>query len=262
MVSKPTSIGGLGFGMKWDMGWMHDSLTYFAREPVFRKYHQNDITFRSIYQFHENFVLSLSHDEVVHGKGSLLSKMPGDDYQKVSNLRCLYAYMYAQTGKKLLFMGGEYGQWEEWRHDHSLNWHQLHHAPHHQISACVSALNRVYRDEKALYELDFDPRGFEWVDASDYEGSVLSFLRKSEDGSETVLCAFNFTPVLREGYRIGVPEKGIWHEIFNSDESRFGGGNNLNGERKARKGKVHGRPHFLELTLPPLGATFLKWKSE
>ncbi len=261
MVSKPTCIGGLGFGMKWDMGWMHDTLEYFRKEPVFRKYHQNDITFRSIYQFHENFVLSLSHDEVVHGKGSLMGKMPGDDWQKFANMRCMLSYMYAQTGKKLLFMGADYGQWEEWRHDHSLNWHQLDYEPHQQINRLMRDLNAVYRDERAMHELDFDYRGFEWVDASDYESSILSFLRKSENEDELVLCAFNFTPVYREGYHIGVPKPGAWQEIINSDNELYGGGNNLNGVKEAQEGEVHGRPYYLDLTLPPLGATLLKWKN-
>ncbi|NCC20862.1 MAG: 1,4-alpha-glucan branching protein GlgB [Alphaproteobacteria bacterium] len=262
MVSKPTSIGGLGFGMKWDMGWMHDTLEYFRKEPIHRKYHQNDITFRSIYQFHENFVLSLSHDEVVHGKGSLMEKMPGDDWQRFANLRCLYAYMYAQSGKKLLFMGGDYGQWEEWKHDQSLNWHQLDYAPHQQIQRCMQDLNAVYRDERAMHELDFESRGFEWIDASDYESSVLSFVRKPIGGQEMILCAFNFTPVLREGYRIGAPMPGEWVEIFNSDSENYGGGDNLNGIKETSIGEHHGRPQYLDLTLPPLGATFLKWKSE
>ncbi len=262
MVSRPTFIGGLGFGMKWDMGWMHDTLKYFSKEPIHRKFHQNDITFRCIYQFHENFILSLSHDEVTHGKGSLMGKMPGDDWQRFANMRSLFSYMFAQPGKKLLFMGADYGQWEEWKHDHSLNWHQLEYEVHQQINRLYRDLNAVYRDQKAMHELDFDHRGYEWVDASDYESSVLSFLRKDLSGDELILCAFNFTPVLRENYRIGVPRAGIWQEIFNSDRTEYGGGNHLNGDKNTIPEECHGRPQHVELTLPPLGATYLKWKKE
>ncbi len=262
MVSRPTFIGGLGFGMKWNMGWMHDTLKYFSLEPIFRKYHQNDITFRCIYQFQENFVLSLSHDEVTHGKGSLMGKMPGDDWQKFANMRALFSYMFAQPGKKLLFMGADYGQWEEWNHNQSLNWHQLDYEPHQQIQRLYRDLNGVYSNEKALHELDFDHRGFEWIDASDYESSVLSFIRKDLECDEMVICAFNFTPVLREGYRVGVPQAGLWGEIFNSDREEYGGGNHLNGEKHAIPGEVHGHPQFIDITLPPLGATYLKWKKE
>jgi 1,4-alpha-glucan branching enzyme len=262
MVSRPTSIGGLGFGMKWDMGWMHDTIEYFRKEPVFRKYHQNDITFRCLYQFHENFILSLSHDEVTHGKGSLMGKMPGDDWQRFANMRAMFSYMFAQTGKKLLFMGADYGQWEEWTHDHSLNWHQLEYEPHQQINRLYRDLNGVYRREKAMHELDFDQRGFQWVDASDYESSVLSFLRKDSSGEEIILCAFNFTPVTRENYHIGVPKAGIWQEIFNSDDEDYGGGDNLNGDKETVSEPHHGHEQHLSLTLPPLGGTYLKWMKE
>ncbi len=262
MVSRPTFIGGLGFGMKWDMGWMHDTLKYFSLEPVFRKYHQNDITFRCIYQFHENFILSLSHDEVTHGKGSLMGKMPGDDWQKFANMRALFSYMFAQPGKKLLFMGADYGQWEEWNHNQSLNWHQLEYEPHKNINRLYRDLNAVYVNEKALHELDFDHRGYEWIDASDYESSILSFVRKDLSGDEIVLCAFNFTPVPRKNYKIGVPQEGAWKEVFNSDREEYGGGGHLNGEKETIEEEVHGRPYCIDLTLPPLGATYLKWKKE
>lgn len=262
MVSKPTFIGGLGFGMKWDMGWMHDTLDYFNKEPIHRKYHQNDITFRCIYQFHENFILSLSHDEVTHGKGSLMSKMPGDDWQRFANMRTLFSYMFAQPGKKLLFMGADFGQWEEWRHDHSLNWHQLEFEPHQQINRLYSDLNKVYRDTTALHELDFDHRGYEWADASDYENSVLSFFRKGTDDDEIVLCAFNFTPVLRENYNIGVPKEGVWEEIFNSDREEYGGGGHVNGKKETFDEMCHGRDKTINITLPPLGATYMKWKKQ
>jgi 1,4-alpha-glucan branching enzyme len=178
MVSRPTYVGGLGFGIKWDMGWMHDTLQYISRDPVHRKYHHNDLTFRMLYAFTENFILPLSHDEVVHGKGSLLAKMPGDDWQKLANLRLLLGYMYAQSGKKLLFMGGELGQWQEWHHDRSLDWHLAQYQRHNQVQRWVEDLNRLYKNEPALYELDFEPAGFEWVDANDSEQSVISFIRR------------------------------------------------------------------------------------
>ena len=258
MVSRPTYVGGLGFGLKWDMGWMHDTLEYMHLEPIHRAYHHNQITFRQLYAFHENFVLPLSHDEVVHGKGSLLGRMSGDDWQKFANLRLLLAYMWAQPGKKLLFMGGEIAQWREWHHEESLDWHLLQYAPHEGVRRLVADLNRMYRSEPALFEHDCDPHGFEWVDCADWQGSVLSFLRKG-GGGDAVLVACNFTPVPRIGYRLGVPFGGTWRELLNSDGETYGGGGMGNfGGVAAEDIPTHGRPFSLNLTLPPLGAVFLK----
>jgi 1,4-alpha-glucan branching enzyme len=262
-VSRPTYAGGLGFGYKWDMGWMHDSLSYFAKEPVHRKFHQGELTFRMVYAWSESFTLPLSHDEVVHGKRSLLSKMPGDDWQKFANLRLLYGYMWAQPSKKLLFMGGEIGQWKEWSHESSLDWHLLEHESHQGISRWVSDLNRAYRDEPALHQLDCDPAGFEWVDTSDHENSVLSFLRKGKGGDEIVLAVCNFTPVPRHGYRLGVPRRGHWQELLNSDAPDYGGSGQGNlGGVDTTPTPLHGRPHSLTLTLPPLGMLLLKAPAE
>jgi 1,4-alpha-glucan branching enzyme len=259
MVSKPTYLGGLGFGMKWDMGWMHDTLSYMGQDPFFRRYHQNKLTFRMLYAFHENFVLPLSHDEVVYGKGSLLGKMPGDPWQKFANLRLLYGYMYAQAAKKLLFMGGEIGQWSEWAHDRSLDWDLLQHPMHSSLKRWVSDLNRVYRSEPALYEHDIDPAGFEWVDCNDAESSVISLLRKGATTQDLVLVVCNFTPVPRMNYRIGAPRGGYWQEILNSDATIYGGGGwgNLGGADAAPV-SLHGRTHSLTLTLPALSAVFFK----
>ena len=259
MVSRPNYVGGLGFGLKWDMGWMHDTLKYISLDPVYRKYHHNDLTFRMIYAWHENFVLPLSHDEVVHGKGSLLGKMPGDLWQKFANLRLLYGYMYAQPAKKLLFMGGEFGQWAEWSHESSLEWHLLQHDSHRQLQQWVSDLNRVYRAERALYELDCDAAGFEWIDGSDSQQSMLSFMRKSRGGDEIVVAIFNFTPVPRHNYRVGVPRDGHWQEILNSDAKSYGGADfgNLGGA-EAQEVSSHGRQYSLNLIIPPLGAVFFK----
>jgi 1,4-alpha-glucan branching enzyme len=259
-VSKPTYLGGLGFGLKWDMGWMHDTLKYFALDGIFRQYHQGDITFRSIYAFHENFVLSLSHDECVHGKGSLIDKMAGDEWQKFANLRTLFTYMYSQPGKKLMFMGSEFAQWREWNHDGSLDWHLAQYDRHHGMQQLVTDLNGLYKKEAAL-QLDCEERGFSWVDASDNAQSVLSYLRLSEDGNEVILCAFNFTPIVRQNYRIGVPEGGQWQEIFNSDATVYSGSGNINGGPVAAvENPCHGRPWSLNLTLPPLGGVLMKWK--
>ena len=259
MVSRPTYVGGLGFGYKWDMGWMHDTLSYMQHQPIHRQYHHNQLTFRSLYGFTENFVLPLSHDEVVHGKGSLIGKMPGDEWQKFANLRVLYGYMYGQSGKKLLFMGTEFGQIREWAHDTSLEWHVLQYRVHSGVQKWVEQLNRVYREEAGLHELDNDPAGFEWVDANDSGASVLSFLRKGKSAWDTVLVVCNFTPVPREKYVVGVPFDGYWRELLNSDAGEYGGSNVGNGGGvQAQDIPAHGRPHSLQLTLPPLSVLFLK----
>ncbi|HPC82593.1 MAG TPA: 1,4-alpha-glucan branching protein GlgB [Thermoanaerobaculaceae bacterium] len=259
MVSRPTYVGGLGFGLKWDMGWMHDTLSYFSRDPIFRTYHHNQLTFRQLYAFHENFVLPLSHDEVVHGKGSLLGKMPGDDWQRFANLRLLYAYMYGQPGKKLLFMGAELAQWREWRHDESLDWHLLQFAPHEGVRLLLADLNRLYRNTPALHELDCHSSGFEWVDCNDAYASVLSFLRRGRDEEELALVACNFTPVPRIGYQLGVPTGGFWREVLNTDAHEYGGsGMGNSGGVMATEGPAHGRPFALTVTLPPLAAVVFR----
>ena len=259
LVSRPTYVGGLGFGMKWDMGWMHDTLKYMSHEPVHRRFHHNDLTFRMIYAFNENFTLPLSHDEVVHGKGSLLGKMPGDSWQQFANLRLLYGYMYGMSGKKLLFMGAEFGQPDEWNHDISLPWHVLDEPEHATLSRWVGALNRFYVGERALHELDCDPDGFEWIDANDSDESILSFLRKSRTGNDMIAVVCNFTPVPRSNYRIGVPRAGHWRELLNSDAKEHGGSGQGNmGGVEATPVSIHGRAYSLNLTLPPLSAVFLK----
>ncbi len=263
MVSRPLYVGGLGFGLKWDMGWMHDTLSYMSRDPIHRKHHHNELTFRAMYASSENFVLPLSHDEVVHGKGSLLGKMPGDDWQKFANLRLLLGYTYAQPGKKLLFMGGEFGQWKEWNHDASLDWHLLEYAPHTGLQRWVEDLNRLYRSEPALYEQDCDGTGFEWIDCNDTEHSVLSFLRKGRSASESILVVCNFTPVPRYNYQVGVPRGGFWQELLNSDAGEYGGSQQGNlGGMEASPVSYHGHFHSLNLTLPPLAVVFLKSEGE
>jgi 1,4-alpha-glucan branching enzyme len=259
MVSRPTHLGGLGFGLKWDMGWMHDTLKYFSQDPIHRQYHHNKLTFRMLYSFQENFVLPLSHDEVVHGKGSLIGKMPGDEWQKFANLRLLYAYMFAQPGKKLLFMGDEFGQVSEWGHDRSLDWDVLQYPVHRGLMNWVEQLNRLYRNEPALHWFDNDPNGFEWIDCNDAPLSVVSLLRKGKPDEEPILIACNFTPVPRVGYLVGVPSGGYWRELLNSDGQEYGGSGMGNmGGAEALAEKTHGRPFSLRLTLPPLGALFLK----
>jgi len=257
MVSRPVYAGGLGFGFKWDMGWMHDTLQYFSNDPVFRKYHHQDVTFRMLYAFHENFVLPLSHDEVVYGKGSLLGKMPGDDWQRFANLRLLLGYMYAQPGKKLLFMGGEIGQWREWQHDGSLDWHLLENPQHVGVRRWVEDLNSFYRGAPGLHELDCDPSGFEWIDCCDADASVVSLLRKGRINNSEILVVCNFTPVPRLNYRIGVPRGGVWQERLNSDARDYGGSGvgNMGGVEAAPL-TCHGRRFSLSLALPPLSILF------
>jgi 1,4-alpha-glucan branching enzyme len=258
MVSRPTYVGGLGFGLKWDMGWMHDTLQYMCKEPVHRRYHQDKLTFRMLYAFHDNFVLPLSHDEVVYGKGSLLGKMSGDDWQKFANLRALYGYMYAQPAKKLLFMGGEFGQWREWSHDGSLDWDLVDYPLHSGVQQWIRDLNRLYRSEPALHELDCEPAGFEWIDCGDAESSVVSLIRKGKSTANLVLMVCNFTPVPRQEYRIGAPHGGFWREALNSDATEYGGsGMGNRGGVDADPWPQHGRPFSLALTLPPLSALFL-----
>jgi 1,4-alpha-glucan branching enzyme len=259
MVSRPVELGGLGFGLKWDMGWMHDTLAYFELDPIFRKYHHQRLTFRGLYAHHENFVLPLSHDEVVHGKRSLVGKTSGDDWQKRANLRLLYAYMTGVTGKKLLFMGGELGQWREWDHDSSLDWHLSELPEHAGIGRCLGDLNRLYRGRAALHERDCDPRGFAWIDCNDALQSTLSFLRFGKRAGDVVLVACNFTPVVRERYRLGVPRGGRWREVFNSDAGDYGGSGvgNLGGVEAVNE-SMHGHGQSIELVLPPLAAVFLE----
>ena len=259
MVSKPTSVGGLGFGMKWNMGWMHDTLKYFSNDSIYRKYHHDQLTFSIWYSFSENFVLPLSHDEVVHGKGALVGKMPGDERQRYANLRLLFGYMYGHPGKKLLFMGGEFGQWKEWNHDESLEWHGLQYTTHNGLRKWVRDLNHFYRIEPALYELDFSMNGFEWIDFYDWEDSVISFIRKGRHTNDIILVVCNFTPIPRYNYRVGVPRGGFWKEVLNSDSELYGGSNMGNsGGVEAAWVPSHGRSHSLFLTLPPLGVLFFK----
>jgi 1,4-alpha-glucan branching enzyme len=260
MVSRPTYVGGLGFGMKWDMGWMHDTLRYFALDSVHRKFHHNDLTFRGMYAFTENFVLPLSHDEVVHGKGSLIRKMPGDEWRRFANLRLLFAHMYAQPAKKLMFMGGEFGQWREWNHDAALDWNQLDSLPNATLQRWVEDLNKAYRDIPALHELDLSPEGFEWIDCCDTENSIVVLMRKSRSQPELpVVIALNFTPMTRYNYQIGVPYGGRWAEVLNSDAVIYGGSGqgNMGGVDTAPI-PLHGRKWSVTLTLPPLGAVFLR----
>ena len=254
MVSRPASIGGLGFGMKWNMGWMHDTLKYFSENPVFRRYHQDRISFSMVYAFNENFVLPLSHDEVVHGKGSLVGKMPGDSWQQFANLRCLLGYMWTHPGKKLLFMGGEFGQRREWQHEEKLEWWVLQHGEHEGARIWVRDLNGYYRSAPALYERDFSAEGFEWIDCSDAQSSVIAFLRKPAASGPIVMVACNFTPVARENYRLGLPRPGQWREVLNSDAGIYGGSGVGNaGGIQAVEHASHGRPYSATLMLPPLG---------
>ncbi len=260
-VSRPTSLGGLGFGLKWNMGWMHDTLKYFSKDAIYRKYHHNDLTFSMLYAYTENFVLSISHDEVVHGKRSLLDKMPGDQWQKFANLRLFLSYMFAHPGKKLLFMGCDFGQWNEWQFERGLDWHLTEYGPHQGIQQLMRDLNRIYKRLPAFYKYDFDPRGFEWVYCDDWQSSVVTFVRRTEDPDDMVAVSCNFTPVPRQPYRVGIPQPGFWREIFNSDAAVYGGGSigNLGGVWSEAT-PMHGRPNSLNLTIPPLGAVFLKYE--
>ncbi len=259
MTSRPAASGGLGFGYKWDLGWMNDTLQYLTLDPAHRKYHHNELTFRMLYAFTENFVMPLSHDEVVHGKGSLIGRMPGDEWQRFANLRLLYGYLYGQPGKKLLFMGGEFGQTSEWRHEDSLEWHLMQQPLHSGMSQWVADLNRLYRHEPALHQLDCVPSGFEWIAADDWEASVISHLRKAASGEGTYLLVYNFTPVPRYNYRIGVPSGGTWTEMANSDSEYYGGSGLGNlGLVEAQASPAHSREWSVNLTLPPLACLFLK----
>ncbi len=258
-VSKPTYLGGLGFSMKWNMGWMNDTLEYFSKDPVHRKYHHNNLTFSLLYAFTENFILPLSHDEVVHGKGALVNKMPGDMWQKFAGLRSLYGFMYGHPGKKLSFMGGEIGQWDEWNFDASLDWHLLQYEPHRGLRRFVQDLNRIYRSEPSLYEVDFDYRGFEWIDFHDVEGSAIAFLRRAKNPEDFTVFVCNFTPVPRLNYRIGVPVPGFYQEILNSDSSLYWGSNMGNaGGVYAEPAPFQFRPYSIPITLPPLSVLIFK----
>ncbi len=259
MVSRPTYTGGLGFSLKWNMGWMHDTLGYMSKDPIHRKYHQNDMTFGLLYAFNENFILPLSHDEVVHGKGTLLTRMAGDDWQKFANLRAYYGFMWAHPGKKLLFMGGEFGQWQEWNFDTSLEWDSLKAPNHKGLQRLVQDLNGLYKNEPALYENDFEASGFEWIDASDTDNSVLSFIRKAKSSDAFLVIVSNFTPVPWHGYRIGVPQPGEYQEVFNSDSEKYWGSNVGNdGGLTTDQVPMHGYSQSLSLTLPPLATVILK----
>lgn len=262
MVSRPVYVGGLGFGYKWDMGWMNDSLRYLSRDPVFRKYHHRELNFRRLYAYTENFILPLSHDEVVHGKSSLLSKMPGDDWRKFANLRLLLGYQFAQGGKKLLFMGDEFGQRREWNHDTEIEWPLLQYPPHQGLLRWITDLNRLYKEESAMHQLDCEPSGFEWIDADDSENSVLSFIRKNRTG-EKIVVVCNFTPVPRQDYEVGVPESGWYRELLNSDAECYGGSGWGNfGGTESNPIPKHGRANSLVLNLPPLSVIFLKRDSK
>lgn len=257
MVSRPASIGGLGFGMKWNMGWMHDTLDYFARDPVHRKYHQQQMTFSIWYAFYENFVLALSHDEVVYGKRSLLAKMPGDDWRKLANLRLLLGYLYTHPGKKLLFMGAEFGQWNEWYHEASLDWHLLQQPPHRQLQHWVRDLNWCYREQAPLWQCDFDAGGFQWLDFHDTEACTLSYFRYARNG-DMLLIICHFTPMVRSGYQLGVPIGGRWETLLSSDAVRYGGSGSSAPTWEALPQPMHERAYTLTLTLPPLGILILR----
>lgn len=259
MVSRPTYLGGLGFGMKWNMGWMHDTLEYMSKDPIYRKHHHNQLTFSQLYAYSENFVLSLSHDEIVYGKGSLINKMPGDTWQKFANLRLLYGYMFTHPGKKMLFMGGEFGQWNEWNHDGSLDWHLVDQPFHSGLKKWIDDLNSIYTSQPGLYEKDFDSNGFEWIDCTDVMESVLIYLRKGKSADADIIIACNFTPEVRKNYKIGVNQSGYWHELLNSNAEIYGGsGIGNEGGCEANPVPSHGRPNSITATLPPLGILVFK----
>ena len=258
-VSRPTWVGGLGFTLKWNMGWMHDILTYVAKDPVYRRWEHQHLTFSMLYAFNENFVLPFSHDEVVHGKGSMMQKVPGDLWQKAATLRVLYAFMGVHPGKKLMFMGSEFGQWREWNHDASLDWSALDDPIHRGLQRFVQDLNALYRREPALHEVDFESGGFEWIDCNDHEASVISLIRRAADADDWIVAVLNWTPIVRHGYRVGVPEPGYYAELLNSDAAVYAGRNVGNqGGSQAEEVAAHGRPYSLNLTLPPLSAVVLK----
>jgi 1,4-alpha-glucan branching enzyme len=245
------------------MGWMHDMLEYMQKEPVHRKYHHHHLTFSLLYAFTENFTLPFSHDEVVHGKGSMLSKMPGDYWQKFANLRLLYAYMYGHPGKKLLFMGSEFGQWNEWNHDRELDWMLLDFEFHRNLQHYVKDLNRLYVSEPALHEMDFSWEGFQWIDFHDIDQNIVSFIRRARDPNDFVIVVSNFTPVVRQGYHVGVPAPGVYRELLNSDSGLYSGSNTINLDPvTSEPGACQGQPHSIVLTLPPLGVIFLKREKE
>ena len=258
-VTKPVYLGGLGFGMKWMMGWMHDTLMYFSKDPVHRKYHQNDITFSLAYAFSENFVLPLSHDEVVYGKKSLLNKMPGDEWQKFANLRLLFGYMYTHPGTKLVFQGGEFGQSAEWNFDQSLDWHLLQFEPHKGVKSFMKDLNKLYKNSPALFEKAFSPEGFEWINMTDSENSVLSYIRKGHDEENDLIVVCNFTPAVRQNYRIGLPRKGYLKQVLNSDFKKYYGSGVSNAKKiKIDKKDWDNRRFSAEITLPPLAVVVFK----
>ncbi|MEL7004988.1 MAG: 1,4-alpha-glucan branching protein GlgB, partial [Bacteroidota bacterium] len=263
MVSKPTYLGGLGFGQKWMMGWMHDTLEYFKKDSIHRQYHQNEITFSVMYAFTENFMLPLSHDEVVHGKGPLIARMPGDEWQRFANLRLMYGLMYAHPGTKLLFMGGEFGQTREWKHEMSLDWHLLEYDVHKGVQNWVRDLNKFYTSNTALYEQGFLQEGFEWVDYSDHKNSVITFLRKGKDENDVLLVVCNFTPQLLNNYLIGVPQAGQWKEEMNSDAKEYFGSGVLNsGIINSSPAEMHGREQAINIHLPPLGITIFSYQGD
>ncbi|MFP4163413.1 MAG: 1,4-alpha-glucan branching protein GlgB [Chitinispirillaceae bacterium] len=263
MVSRPNYVGGLGFGMKWNMGWMHDTLLYMSKDPIYRKYHHSELTFSMLYAFTENYVLPLSHDEVVHGKNSLVNKMPGDDWQKLANLRLLLSYQFNHPGKKLLFMGGEFAQWVEWKHEQGLDWELTQWERHSGIQKMVSDLNRIYSQNSALHYYDFDPKGFEWIDCNDWEQSILGFVRKGPDDNDRVLVLLNFTPSPRHDYRIGVPLAGFWEEIFNSDAPEYGGSGVGNAGGVATVDEPwHNQDQSIQVSFPPLGALLFRLRKE
>jgi len=258
-VSRPVYVGGLGFGFKWDMGWMHDTLEYFSMDPIYRRFHHRDLTFGSVYAWFENFVLPLSHDEVVYGKQSLLNKMPGDRWQKFANLRALLGYMWARSGKKLVFMGGEFGQWQEWNHDQSLDWHLLAETDHRGLQTLVRDLNCIYRNEPALWEADHEPAGFQWIDANNADENIIAFMRTAPSSGRRLLCICNFSPLVRTGYRVGAPVPGLYREILNSDSKIYGGSNQGNaGAAIAEQVPWHGLPCSMSITLPPLGTLWFE----